>query len=264
MGANGQEKNLASPREILALIEGVRVIRSNGQRQDLLKSLETVDQPTVLSFVNAHAVNLCSRDGAVLRAFRASDLLLRDGVGLSAGMRVLGLDPGLNMNGTDFIPLLLWTLPRRRLAIYGTGAPWLERARARLEQTTPHQVVDVLNGFHPTGRYVESACRHRPDVIVLAMGMPRQEEVAAELKRTLAHPVLIVNGGGVIDFMARRFRRAPVLIRRIGLEWAFRMAQEPRRLHRRYLHGCLLFARNVMLLRRLVHPRPAGAQAQGA
>jgi len=259
----GQEKRMASPREVLALIDGIRIIRSDRQRQDLLKSLEKVDRPTIISFVNVHGVNLCAASDAVLGAFRASDLLLRDGVGLSVGMKALGIEPGLNMNGTDFIPLLLRTLPKRRLAVYGTATPWLDRARIHLEETTPHVVADMQHGFHPTERYLESARRHRPDVIVLAMGMPRQEEVAVELKRTLDHPVLIINGGAIIDFMARRFDRAPVVVQRLGLEWAFRMAQEPRRLYRRYVHGGFRFARNVMLLRRAAHARSAGAQAQG-
>ena len=121
----------------------------------------------------------------------------------------------------------------------------------------------MLHGFHPTDRYVESARRHRPDIIVLAMGMPRQEEVAVQLRQSLEHPVLIINGGAIVDFMARRFDRAPVVIQRLGLEWAYRMAQEPRRLYRRYIHGGFRFARNLLLLRRAASARSTGAQAQG-
>lgn len=254
---------MASPRDVLALIDTIRLVHSDEQRRDLIRSLGKVDKPTTLSFVNVHAVNLCWAANPVLDAFRASDLVLRDGVGLAAGMKALGIDPGLNMNGTDFIPLLLRSLPKRRLAIYGTATPWLERARIHLEQTTPHLIADMLHGFHPADRYLESARRHRPEIILLAMGMPRQEEIAVRLKQALDHPVLIINGGAIVDFMAGRFDRAPVAVQRLGLEWAFRMAQEPRRLYRRYIHGGFRFARNVMLLRRAAGARSTGAQAQG-
>ena len=220
-------------------------------------------RPTNLSFVNVHAVNLCWSSAAVFDAFRASDLTLRDGVGLSVAMKALGIEPGLNMNGTDFIPLLLRSLPKRRLVVYGTATPWLDRARIHLEETTPHAIADMLHGFHPTERYLESARRHRPDIVLLAMGMPRQEEVAVQLRQELDHPVLIINGGAIVDFMARRFERAPAAVQRLGLEWAYRMAQEPRRLYRRYIHGGFRFARNVMLLRRAASARSTGAQAQG-
>ncbi|HYH37697.1 MAG TPA: WecB/TagA/CpsF family glycosyltransferase [Azospirillum sp.] len=254
---------MTNPREVLTLIDNIRLIHSDEQRRDLLRSLERVDRPTILSFVNVHAVNLCWSSAAACDAFRASDVLLRDGIGLSVAFKALDIRPGLNMNGTDFIPLLLQTLPKRRLAVYGTATPWLERARIHLENTTPHIIADMLHGFHPTERYLESARRHRPDVIVLAMGMPRQEEVAVQLRQALDHPVLIVNGGAIIDFMARRFDRAPVVLQRLGLEWAYRMAQEPRRLYRRYIHGGFQFARNLMLLRRAASARSTGAQAQG-
>jgi UDP-N-acetyl-D-mannosaminuronic acid transferase (WecB/TagA/CpsF family) len=58
---------------------------------------------TVLGFVNAHAMNLVARDGAYTGAV-AADVLLRDGSGMAILYRRLGLEPGLNMNGTDFIP----------------------------------------------------------------------------------------------------------------------------------------------------------------
>ena len=254
---------MTDPREVLTLIDNIRLIHSDEQRRDLVRSLEKVDRPTILSFVNVHAVNLCWASAPVRDAFRASDVLLRDGIGLSVGLKALGVEPGLNMNGTDFIPLLLQSLPKRRLAVYGTATPWLERARIHLENTTPHIIADMLHGFHPTERYLESARRHRPDVIVLAMGMPRQEAVAVRLRQALDHPVLIVNGGAIVDFMARRFDRAPAAVQRLGLEWAYRMAQEPRRLYRRYVHGGFRFARNLMLLRRAASARQSGAQAQG-
>ncbi|HEY0835683.1 MAG TPA: WecB/TagA/CpsF family glycosyltransferase [Azospirillum sp.] len=220
------------------------------------------EKPTILSFVNAHAVNLCWNSGEALAWFRASDVLLRDGIGLKKAFDLLGFEPGLNMNGTDFIPLLLRTLPRRRLAVYGTQHPWLDRAKATLETTTTHDIVDLQHGFHPTERYVEHARQHRPDVILLAMGMPRQEAVAVELGAALDHPVLIINGGAIIDFLAQRFERAPPVVQRLGLEWLYRVGQEPRRLFRRYFVGGVNFARIVLILRRAAS-RSSGAQAQG-
>ncbi len=238
------------PRDVLELIERMRCVASEAERRSLLASLAAVERPTILSFLNAHAANVCMASDPALAAFRASDILLRDGVGLQAALPWLGLPAGLNMNGTDFIPLLLRTLPARKIAVYGTATPWLERARAVLEANTPHHYTDLQHGFHPTGHYIAQARSTRPDVVLLAMGMPRQEEVAALLKRTLDHPVLIVNGGAIIDFLAGRFKRAPETVQRTGLEWAFRLAQEPRRLFRRYCIGAFGFARTVFLLRR--------------
>jgi hypothetical protein len=69
------------------------------------------------------------------------------------------------------------------------------------------------------------------------MGMPRQEEVAIALRAALGFPCLIVCGGAIIDFLGGKVPRAPVWMRRCGLEWAFRLGREPRRLWNRYVHG---------------------------
>ncbi len=252
---------MPSPREVLALIERIRCISSEEERHALLDSLAAVERPTVLSFINAHGVNLCARSAPALTAFRSSDVLLRDGVALELALPRLDLPAGFNMNGTDFIPLLLRTSPPRKVAVYGTADPWLERGVERLKAGTPHRYVDTQHGFHPVEHYIERAREHRPDVILLAMGMPRQEEIAVQLKRALDHPVLIVNGGAIVDFLAGRFARAPTYIQRLGLEWAFRLAQEPRRLFRRYCVGAFGFAHNVLLMRRAAASRSSSAPA---
>ena len=78
-------------------------------------------------------------------------------------------------------------------------------------------------------------------MVILGMGMPTQELLSAMLARELPGPVLIVNGGAILDFIAGRVRRAPGLMRRLGLEWLFRLLLEPARLWRRYLLGNVIF-----------------------
>ncbi|TWA62006.1 exopolysaccharide biosynthesis WecB/TagA/CpsF family protein [Azospirillum brasilense] len=241
---------MPTPRDVLALIERIRCISCEDERHALIKTLSAVERPTILSFLNAHGVNLCAGSSAAWSAFRASDVLLRDGVALETALPWLDQPVGLNMNGTDFIPLLLRHLSPRRVAVYGTAAPWLDEGIERLKERTPHDYVDAQHGFHSVEHYIARAREIEPDVIILAMGMPRQEEVAAQLKRALDHKVLIINGGAIIDFLAGRFTRAPAAVQRIGLEWAFRLVQEPRRLFRRYCVGAFGFAHTVMLMRR--------------
>jgi exopolysaccharide biosynthesis WecB/TagA/CpsF family protein len=83
----------------------------------------------------------------------------------------------------------------------------------------------------------------------LAMGNPKQELVARIIASSVRSPVVIVNGGAVADFLAGRFERAPLWVRRARLEWVFRLLQEPRRLWRRYLLGGVSFAWHLMRLR---------------
>lgn len=235
--------------DILALLDALRVVHGGEDERALLAELAHPDRPAILSFLNAHAVNLCAAAPSVLAAFAGSDALLRDGVGVKAALAVLGRPAGRNMNGTDFIPALLRALPPGRLAVYGTASPWLERGAEWLATATAHTVVDAAHGFHAPSRYLDGARHHRPDVILLAMGMPTQELLAARLKAALDRPALIINGGAIIDFLAGRVTRAPGALRHAGLEWSYRLAQEPRRLFGRYCLGGIVFARTVARLR---------------
>lgn len=83
-------------------------------------------------------------------------------------------------------------------------------------------------------RMVEAIRVARPDVLFVALGAPKQDEWIAEHLQLLGVPVC-VGVGGVFDMFAGLTRRAPAWIQNVGMEWAFRMAQEPSRLWRRYL-----------------------------
>jgi N-acetylglucosaminyldiphosphoundecaprenol N-acetyl-beta-D-mannosaminyltransferase len=220
------------------------VVRVHSARaEDLL--LETLGAPTesrVLAFVNAHAMNSAAASPEFFDAVMAADLVLRDGIGMAILLRLLRQAPGLNLNGTDLIPKILRRYAGKRIALFGTQEPYLEAARkvvaARL---APGSDCITANGFLDAAAYVRLAAQHRPSVIVLGMGMPRQEEMAAVLRAALDYPCLIICGGAIIDFLGGKTSRAPGWMRAAGLEWAYRLALEPKRLFRRYVLGNPLF-----------------------
>ena len=133
--------------------------------------------------------------------------------------------------------------------LFGTQDPWLARAQeAVVTRLAPRSQCVVAHGFLDTARYVRLAAAHRPAVIVLGMGMPRQEEVAAVLRAALGFPCLIICGGAIIDFLGGKTSRAPGWMRGAGLEWLYRLSQEPKRLFRRYVLGNPLFISRALSL----------------
>lgn len=232
-----------------ALVRSVtRVHGADGQRQ-LLQWLAHQSRPHVLAFVNAHAMNSAACDGAFFDTLRGADTVLRDGIGMAVLMALLNQRPGLNLNGTDLIPRLLRAHAGQPIALFGTQEPWLSRARVAVARDlAPDSVCVTAHGFLPPERYVEMAVAHRPRLIVLAMGMPRQEQVAQALRAALFEPCLIVCGGAILDFIGGRAVRAPAALRRCGLEWAWRLVCEPRRLFRRYVLGNPLFMARAVCL----------------
>lgn len=216
-------------------------IPSDADVAQLVDELAAGRQPRMLAFVNAHAMNSAVGDFEFYKALCDADVLLRDGSGMAMLFRMLGGDPGLNMNGTDFIPLLLEAYRGRRVALWGTSETWLAAAAARCAADFGVEVVSCENGFQSSAHYCEAVRRTRPELIVLGMGMPKQETVARLVRATAAGAPLIVCGGAVIDFLGGKVERAPRWMRSVGMEWAYRFAREPRRLFHRYIIGNPLF-----------------------
>jgi exopolysaccharide biosynthesis WecB/TagA/CpsF family protein len=229
-----------------SLLDRLHIVPSNEPLAPKIAAA-VIDRPFVVSFFNQHAFNLAADNEGFYEDLRTSDMLLRDGVGLEICLKLLGRTPGPNANGTDLIPQILLATKHRRIAVFGTSEPWLSKAVEQIASMTG-PVVAAADGFRDHAYYQEVVTRLRPDVVVLAMGMPRQERLAAVLAEEADWPLLIINGGAILDFMARRFARAPKVVRAVRMEWLFRLLQEPARLGQRYVVGGAAFGRRVMLL----------------
>jgi N-acetylglucosaminyldiphosphoundecaprenol N-acetyl-beta-D-mannosaminyltransferase len=127
---------------------------------------------------------------------------------------------------------------RKRLLVVGPDATALQALRARYPQ------LDVAILPAPSGLaqhadlrlQVARACVAQPwDILLLCVGCPAQELIAAQIAKLGRVAGIALCVGASIDFVTGQRARAPRLLQKLGLEWAFRLAQEPRRLWRRYL-----------------------------
>lgn len=153
------------------------------------------------------------------------------------------------MNGTDFIPRLMAAYRGRKVAFWGTRQPYLNQAVQRCETEFGVVPVSVHDGFASLETYLQLAREQQPELIVLGMGMPKQEAVAARLA-AVGGPCLIVCGGAILDFLGGKVSRAPPWLRRLGGEWAYRLLREPKRLFMRYVVGNPLFLLRTLLYRK--------------
>ena len=224
----------------IALLARLDRIDDAAAKAAFLARLDAAERPVVVSFLNAHGFNLALRDRKFHDDLVAADYLFRDGIGIAVMLRLLGAPAGLNMNGTDLNPEMVKACAGKRVAICGTAEPWLARA-AEVVRGWGNPVVLTMDGFQGHAATVERLLASDAEVFLLAMGMPRQEAVAAELAAGLDRPAVILNGGAIADFLAGRFPRAPESWRKLHLEWLFRLLQEPGRLWRRYILGGVVF-----------------------
>lgn len=225
-----------------AVLQALYRVPAEPDKQALLQDLlKPAGQTRVLAFVNAHAMNMAAQQPDFATWLCQADVLLRDGSGMQMLLRMLKQPAGLNMNGTDFIPELLAASRGKRVALWGTLQPYLEKARNKIEAEWGVECVSCLDGFLPDADYLAAMQNTVPEVVILGMGMPKQERIAALLKQTAAHGRLVVCGGAILDFLGGKVTRAPLVFRQTGLEWLYRLVLEPRRLYRRYVLGNPVF-----------------------
>ena len=151
-----------------------------------------------------------------------------------------------NVNGTDMFPLL--AKKPYRIYLFG-GAPGvaekaLENARALKGKA---EFVGCADGFFQSKSeaeiLAELAALH-VDILLVALGVPRQEEWICRHLAELPGCVAI-GVGGLLDFVSGRIPRAPLWMRKLNIEWCFRLYCEPIRLFKRYIIGNPLFIARV-------------------
>lgn len=196
------------------------------------------------AFVNADCVNIAARDARYRRDVEGMDLRLPDGIGVALAAGMAGGRLAANLNGTDLFPVLCDGAVRRGRSIYFLGGAPGVAARAAAAAARAHPGLRIAGTAHGYGGdEAETVARINAsgaDIVLVAMGAPLQEAFIARHAAAL-EAGLCMGVGGLFDFLSGEKPRAPAPLRRAGLEWAWRLAVEPKRLARRYLLGNPLF-----------------------
>ena len=210
-----------------------------GVREAVDLALREGDGPCWVVTPNALMLQRCREDPATAALLSRASLSLADGVGVVLAARRQGtpLSAG-RVAGIEFGEALLSSAADKGLRVFLLGGEEgiAERAARRLCRRYPTLSVcgTYWGYFDPEGeddrRLVSVLRAVRPDVLLVCMGFPLQETWIAEHLDRLCDVRVIAGLGGSLDVWAGKCRRAPRALSRWGLEWAWRMLLEPRRL----------------------------------
>jgi N-acetylglucosaminyldiphosphoundecaprenol N-acetyl-beta-D-mannosaminyltransferase len=202
--------------------------------------------PCQISFVNAHSFNVLRSNPSYMESLRASGLVFADGIGLRIAGHFLGCPVVQNVNGTDLFPLLCKHLEPTYTGLYLLGGkPGVAEGVIKwLSVNYPDLVIcGFRHGYDLDGNrdmVLSDIRKSGAELLLVGLGVPTQELwIHQHLGQTGAK--VSIGVGGLFDYYSGRIPRAPIWIRELGLEWLFRLLQEPRRLCRRYLIGNLSF-----------------------
>jgi N-acetylglucosaminyldiphosphoundecaprenol N-acetyl-beta-D-mannosaminyltransferase len=200
--------------------------------------------------LNAAKLVHLQKDAELKSALWSCDLVTADGQGIVWAARLLGHRVPERVTGIDLMDALLRQADQRGYRVYLLGArsDVVEEAAQRIRARYPRApIVGMHHGFFAPADendVVAGIASSKPDLLFVALETPAKELFLARHRDVLRIP-FAMGVGGAFDVLAGRRKRAPIWLQRIGLEWLFRFAQEPRRLGARYIVGNAHFARLV-------------------
>lgn len=225
----------------------------NARMSDLLDDLQAnlnVAQQLSIGFVNADCMNKAFSDEQYHRTLREFDCIYPDGIGVRLAAQMFGNGVLDNINGTDLFPLFCERLAETSHGIFllGSREGIAQAAAENMAKRYPGLTVAGCHHGYFTSeeeeKVIDKINRSGASVLMVAMGAPQQELWIARNRERLNARILM-GVGGLFDFYSGRIERAPVWLREMGLEWIWRLLQEPGRMWRRYVIGNPLFLYRV-------------------
>lgn len=191
---------------------------------------------------NLHGIAMYHRHPEV-RALHRRALVRVDGMPVLLWARLMGyrVRHAQRVTWVDWLPHFCAMAQRRQWRVFylGSTAAVLESGLERLRSQYPGLVIDGHHGHFPlegpeAAAIAERINQARPDLLLVGMGMPRQERWVLAWRERLSVPV-VLTCGAAIEYVAAAQAPPPRILGAIGLEWLHRLASQPRRLGRRYL-----------------------------
>ncbi|MHA6690293.1 WecB/TagA/CpsF family glycosyltransferase [Devosia sp. A449] len=209
------------------------------------------DRPWIATSVNGQVLSEAARRTGLREAMLFADIISCDGQPLVlASASVAGAALPERVATTDLFHDIADLAQHQPASMYFLGASVAENAKAvaNIRVAYPHlRIVGAAHGYRDHGgwiRQVREINRLGPDIVWLALGVPREQEFYMRFAHAMPRVGLIKTSGGLFNFLSASANRAPQWMQDKGLEWVYRLGQDPKRLMLRYLttgpHAALL------------------------
>ncbi|MGA2449616.1 MAG: WecB/TagA/CpsF family glycosyltransferase [Polyangiaceae bacterium] len=214
------------------------------QGLDAIEALVTAREGGSVFTPNIDHIVQYSENNALRAAYETASLSLADGMPVVWSSKLLGTPLPAKISGSDLVVPLAERARARgwRLVLLGGAEGVAHAAAVRLTGMFPglhiaatlSPRIDMSEPPATRGPLVRTLCEASAELIFVALGAPKQELFIAEVQPAL-RPAVLLGIGASLDFLAGTARRAPAWMSGHGLEWAYRLARDPRRMWKRYL-----------------------------
>jgi N-acetylglucosaminyldiphosphoundecaprenol N-acetyl-beta-D-mannosaminyltransferase len=208
-------------------------------------------------FLNADCLYKAQADEEYRRILNCADFVLPDGIGLKIATTILGGKMKDNCNGTDLSPIIMERAAQAgyRMFFLGGKDNVAEKAADNMRQRISNiKIVGTYTGyFEDDQKVIGQINASGADILFVSMGVPLQEKWIHRNRERL-NPKLCLGVGALMDYLSGTIPRAPLSMRKIHLEWLWRIFIDPRRMFKRYIIHGLGFIAYLCYLRLCKYP----------
>lgn len=201
---------------------------------DQCESMLASGTPHLVATVDSSAIVMAQKDCALLDLYHRADLCTADSNGVVWAMRRRGATEQTRVSGVDLMDRLVELSSRKgyRIFLLGSEPGIAELAAERLRLRHPGcPIVGTRHGYFPAeddDLVAQEIAEHRPDILFVAMGIPRQEKFIMAT-RNLIRSKVAVGVGGSFDVFSGKAKRAPRIVQSMQAEWLWRLLLNPRK-----------------------------------
>ena len=224
-----------------------RLITDESAILDLIKSSISNHNHILLTYLNQHCFNFYSTNHQYKNLLDNKFIVYADGVGINLSSRILFKKKYKQFNATDLNERILKILVHKKIKFFILGGNFAE------DDIISHFNADEnFVGYHlgyfshlELEKIAIKISNLKTDVVIIGMGVPKQEIIAEKLSE-LVDASLFLCVGNFFEFYFGTVKRIPNCLRNKGIEWIYRLFQEPKRLWKRYIIGIPLFTLRIL------------------
>ena len=204
------------------------------QAVEIVTDLISAKKNSIVATANAEMLMMATHDSELKNILNSAELVVPDGAGTVWAANHLGYKMPERVAGYDLVQELMKISPQKswKIFLFGSAPGVAEKAKAKAEELYPEiKIVGTRNGFFTAKDEEEIISQIKnaaPDILLAALGVPKQEKWLFNHKEILNIPVSI-GVGGTLDVMAGNVKRAPLWMQKAKLEWLFRAMLQPSR-----------------------------------
>jgi len=231
-----------------------KIIKDENEVKSRVKESLNKNSNLLLTYFNQNCYNHYISDSHYRGLIDNRFTVYLDGIGIYFALKYLGYESVENFNASDFNYSLFELFAAESKRIFLIGGDFSEKNIFKKTKTDFINIVGYSSGFFENrdyGNLVKSISSKAPNVVIIGMGVPKQEFLAAELSKLITVDEIICVGN-FLEFYFGTKPRIPSLLRNIGIEWLFRLISEPKRLWKRYLLGVPKFIANIIRLKKVL------------